>query len=222
MARNVGAEATVVIGLGRFGESVARKLSQAGTEVMALDFDPELVDRVAPVVTFAADADCTSTTTLRELGAADCPVAVVAIGENLEASILAASSLVDLGVPEIWARATSPEHGRILQRLGVHHVIYPEQEVGARVAELIHSHMQEYVEVHGDYAVCLLRAPGWAEGRRVSDVNGSDSGARVIGLESHPGQITLTLPDQVIDKDALLVVAGQKDAVLAFPNARRR
>lgn len=133
MAR-IGEGAVVVVGLGRFGESVARNLMAAGTEVLVIDKDPDLVAEISSEVTLAVEADGSSRTVLRELGVEQCAAAVVGIGEGIEASIVATSNLSDLGVPEIWARATSSLHGRILERVGATRIVYPEREMGHRVA----------------------------------------------------------------------------------------
>lgn len=123
----------LVVGLGRFGSAVVAALDRAGRDVLAVDSSPELVAAVADSATMAVEADATSADVLRSLGAQDCQTAVVAIGENLLASILVTGALVDLGIPEIWAKATSDQQGHILKRLGATRVVYPEREMGQRV-----------------------------------------------------------------------------------------
>lgn len=136
MAR-IGTDTVAVIGLGSFGESIARTLIEAGREVLVIDRSPTLVAELADVVTVAVEGDATSRQVLTDIGVDECRVAVVAIGEDLESSILSVSLLSELGVADIWARAISPAHGRILGRVGAEHVIYPEQEMGQRVGQQI-------------------------------------------------------------------------------------
>ena len=137
MRRPLGDQAIAVIGLGRFGESIAHTLAADGREVIVIDTDPARVAEMADDVTLAVEGDATSRQVLTDLGVAECGVAVVAIGEHLESSILATSLLSEMGLPEIWARALSPAHGRILEWVGAHHVVYPEQEMGRSVGKLI-------------------------------------------------------------------------------------
>lgn len=110
----------LVIGLGRFGTALAETLSDLEHEVFGIDLDPKLVQRSVDRLTHLIEADATNLETMRRLGASDCKHAVVAIGADIEASILATDVLVDLGVPDIWAKAISAAHGKILQRVGAH------------------------------------------------------------------------------------------------------
>lgn len=221
MASRADAGTVVVIGLGRFGDSVARKLASVGREVMVIDPDPDLVARIAPVVTLAVEADGTADQTLRDLGVEDCGVAVVAIGEDLEASILATAALADLGVPEIWARAVTDAHGRILERVGAHWVVYPEQEMGERVGQLIRTGVEEYVSFPNGYALALLDPPAWAVGQTVEEVGiGGKHGVAVIGLQSPGGRVEFPHPSHRIRKDERIAVAGPTEAVDAFPLAK--
>jgi trk system potassium uptake protein len=115
----------LVIGLGRFGTALAETLSVHGHEVLGVDLDPELVQRAVDRLTHVVQADATNLAAMRQLGASDFQHAVVAIGDQIEASILSTAVLVDLGVPDIWAKAITAAHGKILQRVGAHHVVLP-------------------------------------------------------------------------------------------------
>ena len=119
----------VVLGLGRFGTSLAMELVRRGTEVLAIDSDDRLVQRQSDEITHSAVADTTDPEALRQLGVADYERAVVGIGD-LEASILTTAVLVDLAIPHIWAKANSRQHGQILERVGAHHVVLPEHDMG--------------------------------------------------------------------------------------------
>lgn len=222
MARKANAGTVVVIGLGRFGESVARRLASAGREVMVIDPDPALVAEVAPAVTLAAEADGTSLQVLHDLGVQECAVAVVAIGEDLEASILATAALADLGVPQIWARAVTDAHGRILERVGAHYVVKPEQEMGSRVGQLIFTGLEEYVSFPNGYALALMDVPPWAVGKSVDDVGiGGPYGIAVIGVQEKDGSVEFPRPERLLQAGENIAIAGPAPAVEAFSLAQR-
>ena len=121
----------LVIGLGRFGSAVAHELERLGFEVLGIDADAKLVQAHADVLTHVVQADTSDNVeVLLQLGAAEFDSAVVGIGSDVEASILTTAALVDVGIPNIWAKAVTASHGRILSRIGAHHVVYPEHEMG--------------------------------------------------------------------------------------------
>ena len=129
--------AVLVIGLGRFGGATAGELDRLDREVLAVDSRLDLVQKWAERITHAVQADVTKIEALQQLGASEFPTAVVAVGSSIEASVLITANLVDLGIPDIWAKAISKSHGQILTRIGANHVIYPEAEAGERVAHLL-------------------------------------------------------------------------------------
>ncbi|MER3393439.1 MAG: TrkA family potassium uptake protein, partial [Microcella pacifica] len=123
----------LVIGLGRFGAATAGQLQRLGREVLAVDEDANLVQKWSERVTHTVQADARSLDALRQIGAEEFSIAVVATGSSIESSVLITANLVDLKVPQIWAKAISQSHGKILARIGANHVIYPEAEAGERV-----------------------------------------------------------------------------------------
>lgn len=125
----------VVVGLGLFGSEVARALYASGHEVVAVDTDPQLVDEIGPFVTHAAVADAREAKSLEALGGGGADVGIVSIGTDVGASVLIALALRDLGVREIYAKVTSLEHARILEKLGVTETVFPEKESALRLAE---------------------------------------------------------------------------------------
>ncbi len=149
----------LVVGLGRFGSAVAKNLVNAGIEVLAIDSDPRLVKEWADQLTQVLEGDATDLEMLRQIGGAEFSQAVVAIGSSVEASVLAVSHLSDLGVPAIWAKALSTSHGRILERVGAHRVVYPESEVGAKTARLLAENLLDYLAVGDDHALAAVPAP---------------------------------------------------------------
>jgi trk system potassium uptake protein TrkA len=152
-------ETVVVIGLGRFGGALALELSSLDANVLAIDSDRKIAQSFSGELPHVVTADSTDIDALRQLGVPDVHRVVVAIGTDIEASIMTTSLLVDLNIPDIWAKAISRQHGTILQRVGAHHVVLPEHEMGERVAHLLTGRMLDYIEVDNDYAMVKTKPP---------------------------------------------------------------
>jgi trk system potassium uptake protein TrkA len=149
-----------VIGLGRFGSAVASTLVELGQEVIGIDSGEERVRHMADVLSQTAQLDATDVKALREVGVQDVDCAVVSIGENIEASLLVVMQVKDLGVPRIIAKAVTELHGRILERLGVTRVIFPEREMAIRVAHsLVVPNVLDYIELSKDFSIVEVPAP---------------------------------------------------------------
>lgn len=153
------ADSVVVIGLGRFGQSLALELMASGTEVLGIDSDEEIVQALNGQLTQVVRADSTKDEALRQLAVPEFDRVVVAIGDDVQASILTASLLLQLKVPVVWAKAVSEQHGTILEQLGVHHVIYPEKDMGRRVAHLVRGAAIDYLEIDTGYSLVKATAP---------------------------------------------------------------
>jgi trk system potassium uptake protein TrkA len=207
----------VVIGLGRFGGQVAQSLLNLGHEVLGIDTDERLVQDWADRLTHVVATDATDTDALRQLGVHEFPRAVVGIGTNLETSVLSVLTLAELGVPEIWAKATSVKHGKILSSVGARHVIYPEAEMGERVAHLITGRMLDYIEFDDGFAIAKVRAPRDAVGRSLADVGlRSKWGVTVVGTKLPGEDFTYARPETVVPHDGILIVAGDTRKVEHF------
>ena len=153
------ADSVAVIGLGRFGSSLALELMNSGTEVLGIDSDEEIVQALNGQLTQVVRADSTKEEALRQLAVPEFDRVVVAIGDDVQASILTASLLLQLKVPVVWAKAVSEQHGTILEQLGVHHVIYPEKDMGRRVAHLVRGAAIDYLEIDKGYSLVKATAP---------------------------------------------------------------
>ncbi|HEX2419551.1 MAG TPA: TrkA family potassium uptake protein [Micromonosporaceae bacterium] len=209
--------AVAVIGLGRFGGQVAASLERLGHEVLAIDFDPAPVQKWADRLTYVAQADSTDEEALRQLGLTDFPRAVVGIGTGMEASVLTVINLVDLGVKEIWAKAITAKHGRILQRIGAHHVVYPEAAMGERVAHLVTGKMIDFIEFDDGYAIVKTRAPREAAGRSLAEsALRSKYGVTVVGVKRPDQDFTYALPETMVESGDLLIVSGPTKQVERF------
>lgn len=210
MAKNNRTNRVVVIGLGRFGASLARELVRLGCEVLGIDSNLRLVQQYSDELTHAAVADATDAEALRQLSVHEFPRAVVAIGTDLEASILTTSLLVDFDISNIWAKAISGRHGKILSRIGAHHVVFPEYDMGERVAHLVSGRMLDYIEFEDGYALVKTLAPAEAIDRPLSDSQlRSKHGVTVVAIK-RPGEgFTYADHDTVVHKGDILIVAGK-------------
>lgn len=207
----------VIIGLGRFGGSIAMELSQQRADVLALDSNPKLVDRYSDEVTHAAVVDSTDDEALRQLGVHEFKRAVVAIGADLEASILTTSLLAEFGVPNIWAKALSRQHARILERVGAHHVVLPEHDMGERVAHLVMGRMLDYIEFEDDYAMVKTVAPAEAVGHPLGESQlRSKYGITIVSIKRRGEGFTYATAETVIRPGDLLIVAGTTEATERF------
>jgi len=152
-----------------------------------------------------------------EYGPGEIKLAVVGVGSYLEASVLITGNLVDVGMPQIWAKAVSNEHARILQRIGAHHVVLPESDAGSRVAHLVSGKMLDYIEVEDGFTVVKMRPPKETQGFTLAQSKvRSRYGVTVIGVKSPGREFVYATPDTRISANDLLVVAGHGDLLERF------
>lgn len=211
------ASTIAVIGLGRFGTALALELVKGGREVMGVDADERLVQNISDKLTHVVQADTTDEATLRELGLADFDSAVVAIGSDLEASILTASLLLQLGVPEVWAKATSVSHGRILEQLGVHHVIFPEMDMGRRVAHMVSGESLDYIQLDEDFVMAKTEVPASFDGKMLSEMKfRSNHGVTVVATRKEGASYLPSFPETVLNTGDVMIVAGRTQKVEDF------
>ncbi len=207
----------VVIGLGRFGGAVAESLVRLGHDVLGIDESAEIAQEWSDRLTHVVQADTTSPEVLRRLGVAGFGCAVVGIGTDMEASVLTVLALADLGVPEIWAKASGPRHGRILERTGAHHVIYPEANMGERVAHMVSGQMMDFIQFEDGFAIAKLRAPREAVGKTLGECAlRSRHGVTVVGVKPPREAFVPAQTDTRITRDAVLIVFGATKDVEAF------
>lgn len=206
-----------VIGLGRFGSAVASSLLHLGHEVLGIDENPELVQRWADRLTHVVQADGTATEALRQLGLQDFAHVVVGIGTDIEASVLTVLALEELGVPDIWAKATSTKHGRILERTGAHHVVYPEAAMGERVAHLVTGKMIDFIEFDDGFAIAKTRAPREAAGKTLSEsALRTRHGVTVVGIKRGRRDFIYAKADTIVEDGDVLIVSGPTAQVERF------
>ncbi len=211
----------LIIGLGRFGAATAGQLDRLDREVLAVDESSALVQKWSERVTHAVQADARSIDALRQIGAQDFAIAVVAVGSSIESSVLITANLVDLGVPQIWAKAISKSHGTILSRIGANHVIYPEAEAGERVAHLVSGRMLDFIEFDDDFAIVKMHPPKPIRGSTLGESSVRRKyGITVVGIKSPGRDFTYAEPATVISDHDLIIVSGNSADIEKFASLR--
>ena len=217
--RNPTPASVVVIGLGRFGSAVADSLVRMGQEVLAIDEDAALVEKWADDLTHVTQADTTDEQALRQLGVADFDRAVVAIGTDIEASVLTVLALSEAGVPDIWAKAITRKHGAILERVGAHHVIYPEYSMGERVAHMLTGGMMDYIEFDDDFSIARTLAPSFTWDKTLAEsAPRSKHGVTIVGVKRTGEDFTYARPETLVNRNDHLIVSGPTNKVERFCN----
>ena len=207
----------LVIGLGRFGGAVARELTDLGFEVLGVDTDRRRVQRLSEVLTHALEADTTDPDVLEQIGARDFSNAVVGIGSDIEASILTTAALADLGVPNIIAKAVTTPHGRILERVGADTVVYPEHEMGRRIAHLVGGSIIDWFQLDQNFAMVETLAPRETLGHSLADLGvRARYGVTVVCIKPRDAGFTYATADTVLQEGDVLVVAGPSASCEAF------
>ena len=199
-----------IIGLGLFGEALARNLCKLGAEVLAMDLRNDLVQLVANDVTHAVVGDAQDKSVLRALGAADFDCAVVAIGDDLAASVLTVMNLQELGVKQFVCKAHDETHRRVLERLGVERVLIPEQEHAQRVARsLVHHNVLDYIELSEEYGILDVPAPKSWIGKTLKELNvRAKLGVNIIAVESDKKTNVSPAADYMIREGDIMMVLG--------------
>ena len=199
-----------IIGLGLFGEALARNLCKLGAEVLAMDLRNDLVQLVANDVTHAVVGDAQDKSVLRALGAADFDCAVVAIGDDLAASVLTVMNLQELGVKQIVCKAHDETHRRVLERLGVERVLIPEQEHAQRVARsLVRHNVLDYIELSEECGILDVPAPKSWIGKTLKELNvRAKLGVNIIAVESGKKTNVSPAADYMIREGDIMVVLG--------------
>jgi trk system potassium uptake protein TrkA len=197
-----------VIGLGRFGAAMAKTLADLGHEVIGIDGDADRVRALADVVSLAMELDATDERALRAAGIKDVDVAVVSIGENIESSLLVVTLVRELGIPTIVAKAVTPLHGRILEKLGVTRIVFPEREMAVRIAHsLVVPNVIDYIELSNEFSIVDVPAPVDFVGKTL----------REIGLRARFGLTTIAIkhPARTGDRDFTNIAPGPDDVIQA-------
>lgn len=210
-----------IIGLGRFGSSIAKYLAEMGYEVLAVDDDAARVQEVAHAVTHAVSADSTDEEAMKALGIRNFDVVVVAIGQDIQSSILTTLILKDLGVPYIIVKAQNELHGKVLNKIGADKVVFPERDMGLRVAHsLISPNILEHIELSDDYSIVELKASSSMIGKNLKQLDiRLKYNCNVLAVK-RDGDMNITpLADEPLVKDDVLVIVGKNDQLTKLEQA---
>lgn len=212
----------IVIGLGRFGSALGTTLVGMGHEVLGIDADAARVQEHVGILTHVAEADTTSEQALRQLGVADAVTVAVCIGADVEASVLTTAALSDIGVPNIWAKAFTEPHGRILTRVGAHNVVFPEAEMGTRVAHLLTGKVIEYLALDDDFVLIETVTPRWLVGTPLGETNlRRDYKVTIVCIKPDDSVFTYAESATVLGPNDLIVIAGHRADVNRFAEASK-
>ena len=199
-----------VIGLGRFGTSVASNLHKMGYEVLAIDSREERVQAFSDEVTHVVQADTTDEETLSALGIRNFDVVVVAIGEDIQANVLTTLQLKELGVPYIVTKAKNALHGKMLEKIGGDRIVYPERDMGQRVAHnLVSSNVMDYIELSPNLGIVEVRVPPALVGKTLAETNlRAKFEINVVAIKREEKVIVPPLPTEKFSVHDILVVVG--------------
>ncbi|MGG1397408.1 TrkA family potassium uptake protein [Bacillus salipaludis] len=207
-----------IIGMGRFGSSLAIELVNEGAEVLAIDKNEKRIDEIANEVTHAVVADTTDEHSLRELGIRNMEVVVVAIGDDLQASILSTLLLKEAGIKKVIAKAVNNQHAKVLTQVGADHVVFPEHETGIRIAKNIMSpNVLDFIELSEDYNIEEIMSLPFMIGKSLRELDiRAKFKLSVIAINSDGKMNISPLPDYVIRSNDILIVLGEKKDLKKF------
>jgi len=208
-----------VIGLGRFGSSVAKTLSSLGYEVLAIDSSEHEVQSIVNDVTHAVQVDALDEDALKALGIRNFDVVIVAIGEDVQANILVTVILKEMGVKKIIAKAKNNMHGKVLEKIGADLVVYPEKDMGIRVAyHLVSPNILDFIELSPEYSIIEIAAPSEFLGKSLGQLNlRAQYGMSVIAIKKKDSIIADPGAESVIEAEDILVFVGKNEAVNKLP-----
>lgn len=215
----------VVIGLGRFGGSIARTLAELGHEVLAIDKDEQRVEEYMNIVTQAIQADATEKKTLLELGIREFDNAVVSIGDDIQSSILATLILKEIGIPHVTVKAISDLHQKVLEKIGADKVIHPERDMGIRTARLLISkNILDHIELSSEYTILEVVATEAVFGKSLEALDiRARFGCNVIAIRSDKNKMNISpAADDVIEPGDVFIVIGRNDDVHRFEDYIRK
>ena len=213
MAKNNHKKQYIVVGLGRFGSAIAETLCESGEEVLGVDMDMDLVEHMSSRITHAVQMDAMDRNALKALGVQDFDVAFVTMGSDIRASGMITLLMKELGVKRVIAKAHDDFHGRMLEKLGADKVLFPERDMGRRIAHnLVSGNIIDYLELSPDYSMAEIHPkPEWTDKALKDLALRSRVGVNVIAIKNGDELNAMPQPDTVIrENDVLLVVASEQ------------
>ncbi|WP_229518439.1 TrkA family potassium uptake protein [Massilia sp. PAMC28688] len=215
-------DSVLVIGLGRFGSSVAQSLIRLGHDVMGVDTDSDRVQHWADRLTHAVQADATKESVMLQLGAADFSHAIVAIGGDIAASLLTLMVLTELGIKDIWVKALNHEHGQLAKKMGAHHVVMPEADMGERVAHLVTGRLIDFLEFDDGFAIAKIHAPVMTHHKTLTESRVREQfGVTVVGVKRANTDFQHATAQTSVEPADLLIVSGPTRKIEMFASATK-
>ncbi|AKG75313.1 potassium channel family protein [Salinicoccus halodurans] len=207
-----------VFGLGRFGGTMVKELSDMHIDVIAIDKDEDKVNEYVDCATYAHCADAIDESYLKEIGVRNVDHAFVSFGNDLEASILTSLILKELGVPKVWAKAKNEEHAKVLNKIGVDKVIHPERDVARKITKHITSDkMIDFIELSDTYSMVEIIATKKIKNKTIKKLDlRSKYGCTIIGIQREEDFIISPLLDEVIHEGDTLVIVGKNEEIKRF------
>jgi trk system potassium uptake protein len=222
----------LIIGLGNLGYSLSKTLTENGCEVLGIDASKEMVDKAADVIAHAIIADAANKDIIESLTLKDYSAAIVSIGQEMTSSILISLYLIEKKIPKVIVRAISEDHAKILKMIGVHEVIFPEQEVGVRLADrLAEKNVVDYLPLGGDYSFVDIIPPKSFIGSSLKDIQfATRFNCQVIGIRYHPDEKSVSdkkpniktpvTANDIITKDSILMIIGRNEDIETIRNTK--
>lgn len=185
-----------VVGLGAFGSTIALELARLGNDVIGIDLNPNLVSDIADRITQAVIADARDEKVLRDLGVHECDGVVIAIGEDIEANILATLIVKSMPKPRVWSKALNPNHHKILEKLGTDHIVHPEHEMGLRLARsMAYPEVIDYISLGGDRFIVEIRVSDRLAGKNINALHLAENNLQCLLIE-HLNEVMVIPPQQ--------------------------
>lgn len=208
-----------VFGLGKFGHSIAVTLENLGCDVIVVDNSAEKIQEIADLVSYAIKADIEEPEVIRSLGARNLDGVIVAVAENLEASIMATIISKEMGVPYILAKAQNDLHATILKKVGADAIVYPEKEMGTRIAKsLVSTNFADWIELSTDYSLVETEIPDAWKGRTLIDLRVRERfNVNIIGIIGADGEVNVALdPSKPFPENGIIILVGSNKALQKF------
>lgn len=207
-----------VIGLGRFGSSVCKELYKLGHEVLAIDMNDDRVNAITKHATHAVIANATDENALNSLGIRNFDNVVVAIGDNIQSSILCTLLLKEMGVSQVWVKAQNHYHHRVLEKIGADRIVHPEKDMGIRIAQhLVSEKIIDYIELSNEYSIVELIASAKVANRSIIDLNiRAIYGCTILAIKRKEDINITPSPNEIIELNDILIVIGHKNDLKRF------
>lgn len=204
----------IVVGCGRFGSSVARTLYQMGHDVLAIDSDEDIVQNISEYVTHAVQADATDENSLRALGIRNFDVAVITIGHDIQSSVMATLIVKELGIKYVVSKAQNEMHAKVLYKIGADRVVFPERDMGVRVAHnLVSSNILDYIELAPEFSIMEITALKEWHGKTLQEINvRTKYGINVMAVKTNNDEINVSpAARDIINNGDIMVVIGHNN-----------